>query len=252
MRKSAVAMSHRRGLRASRLFLQVLIYLGRRDGAFADRGGDALDRAVADVAGGEDAGHAGLELEGRAGQVPARRGGGRWPGHTRRRAVAQPDRYRLLFGPPLSGYDAHVQRLIDAAQGSMNLPLDILGADGDRVGLRPPLPLASQLAAWAQPHHPGIDSAIALRAVLFWRRLHGIVSLEIAGNFASVGFDPTSSSRSSWPRSQHDHLSRPHRCPPPHLVRVCPPWQCCVADRSKIERVFNYLSLSGSDSVYLT
>jgi AcrR family transcriptional regulator len=30
-------------------------------------------------------------------------------------AVAQPHRYRLLFGPPLPGYDAHVQRLVEAA-----------------------------------------------------------------------------------------------------------------------------------------
>jgi hypothetical protein len=30
----------------------------------------------------------------------------------------------------------------------------------------------------------------ALRAVLIWSRLHGLVSLEIAGNFASMGIDP--------------------------------------------------------------
>ena len=77
-------------------------------------------------------------------------------------ALAQPHRYRLLFGPPLPGYDAHAQRLVDA----------------------------SQLAAWAQPQDPGIDPATALRAVLIWSYLHGIVSLEIAGNFASMGIDP--------------------------------------------------------------
>jgi hypothetical protein len=37
----------------------------------------------------------------------------------------------------------------------------------------------------------GIDPAIALRAVLIWSRLHGLVSLEIAGNFASMGLDPS-------------------------------------------------------------
>jgi AcrR family transcriptional regulator len=105
-------------------------------------------------------------------------------------ALAQPHRYRLLFGPPLPGYDAHAQRLIDAAQKAMNLLLDILGAAGDRAAISPPQPFASQLAAWAQPHHPGIDPAIALRAVLVWSRLHGFVSLEIAGNFASMGLDP--------------------------------------------------------------
>jgi len=29
-----------------------------------------------------------------------------------------------------------------------------------------------------------------LRAVLIWSCLHGLVSLEIAGNFASMGIDP--------------------------------------------------------------
>ena len=32
----------------------------------------------------------------------------------------------------------------------------------------------------------------ALRAVLAWSRLHGFVSLELAGNFASMGLDPDS------------------------------------------------------------
>jgi AcrR family transcriptional regulator len=105
-------------------------------------------------------------------------------------ALAEPHRYRLLFGPPLPGYDAHGQRLTDAAQKAMNLLLDILSAAGDDTGLLPPQPLASQLTAWAQPHHPGINAATALRAVLVWSRLHGIVSLEIAGNFASMGLDP--------------------------------------------------------------
>jgi hypothetical protein len=39
-------------------------------------------------------------------------------------------------------------------------------------------------------HDPAIDPATALRAVLIWSRLHGLVSLEIAGNFASMGIDP--------------------------------------------------------------
>jgi hypothetical protein len=43
-----------------RLFVQVLVHLGGCDGPFADCGGDAFDRAVADVAGREYAGHAGL------------------------------------------------------------------------------------------------------------------------------------------------------------------------------------------------
>jgi len=109
-------------------------------------------------------------------------------------ALAQPHRYRLLFGPPLPGYDAHAQRLVSAAQKSMDLLLGIFGDLGDRTAAAPPQPLASQLVSWAQ--RPGLgdgppaDPAAALTAVLIWSRLHGIVSLEIAGNFASMGVDP--------------------------------------------------------------
>jgi AcrR family transcriptional regulator len=106
-------------------------------------------------------------------------------------AVAQPHRYRLLFGPPLPGYDAHTYRLVDAGQAAMNLLLDVLRELGQPTATPPPQPLASQLSAWAQPRCPGIDPTAALRAVLVWSRLHGLVSLEIAGNFASMGIDPS-------------------------------------------------------------
>jgi AcrR family transcriptional regulator len=103
-------------------------------------------------------------------------------------ALAQPHRYRLLYGPPLPGYDAHAQRLVDASQAAMNLLLESLRELRDDMDTPPGPPLASQLSAWARPH--GLDPAIVLRAVLVWSRLHGFVTLEIAGNFASMGIDP--------------------------------------------------------------
>jgi hypothetical protein len=41
-------------------------------------------------------------------------------------------------------------------------------------------------------HERGADAspALALRAITLWARLHGHVSLEIGGNFASMGLDP--------------------------------------------------------------
>jgi AcrR family transcriptional regulator len=104
-------------------------------------------------------------------------------------ALAQPHRYRLLFGPPLPGYDAHAQRLVEAAHASMAVLIEILDGLGDPAAPPGP-PLASQLSAWAREHGPGADPATALRAVLAWSRLHGFVSLEIAGNYASMNIDP--------------------------------------------------------------
>jgi AcrR family transcriptional regulator len=105
-------------------------------------------------------------------------------------ALAQPHRYRLLFGPPLPGYDAHAQRLVAASEASMNLLLDVLRELGDRAPAPAIQPLTAQLAAWAQTHAFDADPAVALRAILIWSRLHGLVSLEIAGNFTSMGIDP--------------------------------------------------------------
>ncbi len=106
----------------------------------------------------------------------------------RRWAGAEPHRYRLLFGPPLPGYQAHAQRLVAASWAAMNLLLGALrgfAADGEE----PTGPLAAELAAWVHDHDSRIDAATALRALLIWSQLHGIVSLEIAGNFASMGID---------------------------------------------------------------
>ena len=105
-------------------------------------------------------------------------------------ALAQPHRYRLLFGPPLPGYDAHAQRLVQASHAAMAILVEALGELGDPVAPAPGPPLASQLAAWARQHNLEADPTTALRALLVWSRLHGFVSLEIAGNYASMGIDP--------------------------------------------------------------
>jgi AcrR family transcriptional regulator len=96
-------------------------------------------------------------------------------------AVAQPHRYRLLFGAPLPGYDAHDEHLVVAAQRVMTVVFPALTPAtpvGDPT-------LEAQLAAWA----PEVEPGRALAGVTAWSRLHGIVTLEIEGNFASMGLD---------------------------------------------------------------
>lgn len=105
-------------------------------------------------------------------------------------ALAQPSRYRILFNPPLPGYDAHAQRLVDAAQAAMNVLLAVLPDSTPDAALRPARGLAKQLMTWADTNRLDVTPEVALRAVLVWSRLHGFVSLELAGNFASMGIDP--------------------------------------------------------------
>jgi len=100
-------------------------------------------------------------------------------------ALAQPHRYRLLFGPPLPGYDAHDKRLVEASQRSMNAVLAVVPGDAPP----PPRALSRDLARWAKSRGLETDPPRALTAVAMWTRLHGFVSLEIGGNFASMGLD---------------------------------------------------------------
>jgi AcrR family transcriptional regulator len=104
-------------------------------------------------------------------------------------ANAEPHRYRLLFAAPLPGYDAQSGRLVAASQKAMDVLLDVL------VELAPATPvsrsLGDQLTRWAYDRkRADVSPAMAQLAVVTWTRLHGFVSLEIEGNYASMGLDP--------------------------------------------------------------
>ncbi|MGO9789558.1 MAG: TetR/AcrR family transcriptional regulator [Solirubrobacteraceae bacterium] len=119
---------------------------------------------------------------------PTRRRFGTFARTYRGWALAQPHRYQLLFGPPLPGYDAHAERLIEAAQALMDLLIRTLPAPSNT--LRPTKPLAAELTRWANARGAQVDPSTALHAVLTWSHMHGFVSLEIAGNYASMNIDP--------------------------------------------------------------
>jgi AcrR family transcriptional regulator len=105
-------------------------------------------------------------------------------------ALAQPHRYRLLFAAPLPGYDAHSQRLVAASQAAMNVLLEVLGEAGPGEPGDSPARLDRQLERWARDRGlAGVDPHLARRAIVIWARLHGLVSLEIEGNFAAMGLD---------------------------------------------------------------
>lgn len=106
-------------------------------------------------------------------------------------ANAQPHRYRLLFAAPLPGYDAQSARLVDASRAAMIVLLDVLGGLAPPDAQRRDGRLDRQLQRWSESRElADVDPALALRAIIAWSRLHGLVSLEIEGNFASMGIDP--------------------------------------------------------------
>src|SRR5260221_9968182 len=85
-------------------------------------------------------------------------------------ALGQPHRYRLLFGPPLPGYDAHAQRLVEAAQASVKSLLGVPRELGDPTPPPPAEPLPSQLLALGRPQGPGIERPMAFVPIISWTR----------------------------------------------------------------------------------
>ncbi|RSN55340.1 TetR family transcriptional regulator [Amycolatopsis sp. WAC 04182] len=102
-------------------------------------------------------------------------------------ALADPQRYLFVYGTPIPGYRAPG----DTTEISNEIMADLLrvhaAAPGDgRV---------TALDGHVEGHREwagGVpaSSAVLRRAVTFWTRVHGVLSLELAGHFAGMGFDP--------------------------------------------------------------
>ncbi|MFI0966358.1 TetR/AcrR family transcriptional regulator [Streptomyces sp. NPDC021080] len=106
-------------------------------------------------------------------------------------ALAEPHRYRLLFRAPLQGYDAQAASLVEASQPAMNVLLDAVSALAESPP-RVPQDAAAQFREWRERHgFEDVPEAVAARSTLLWAHLHGTVTLEIEGNFGSMGIDPS-------------------------------------------------------------
>ncbi|MEU6130959.1 TetR/AcrR family transcriptional regulator [Saccharopolyspora sp. NPDC047091] len=106
-------------------------------------------------------------------------------------ALAQPHRYLLLFGTPVPGYAAP-EETYDLADRGMR-PLLSVFAELAPADLPPSrTALDRQLTAWRAERAGGEPAppAALRRGVLAWTRLHGLISLEVQGQFAGTGVDP--------------------------------------------------------------
>ncbi|MFJ4093919.1 TetR/AcrR family transcriptional regulator [Kitasatospora sp. NPDC089913] len=103
-------------------------------------------------------------------------------------ALADPQRYLLVYGTPVPGYQAPE----DTRAISQEIAVTLLDACATTLpGDAPGSPLATHLAdhrTWAAAH-PAPPEALAL-FLRFWTRLHGVLSLELAGHFTGMQFDP--------------------------------------------------------------
>ncbi|MEU6065397.1 TetR/AcrR family transcriptional regulator [Streptomyces sp. NPDC047082] len=114
----------------------------------------------------------------------------------RRWALADPQRYFLVYGTPVPGYHAP-DDITAIAQEIMAALLDVCVAAGaeahgpDAFDAHRRDAFDAHLAdhrQWAAGH-PAPPAALH-RALVCWTRLHGHLSLELAGHFTGMGFDP--------------------------------------------------------------
>ncbi|WP_329080538.1 MULTISPECIES: TetR/AcrR family transcriptional regulator [unclassified Streptosporangium] len=148
-------------------------YFGSRDELITELIGDAY-RGLAKTF--RSAAEAGADLAGLAHAL-------------RRWAIEDPQRYFLIYGTPVPGYHAPddvtaiaseiMATLLDACvAGSPDT--DAATAFGEHL---------RHHRRWAGDH-PAPPAALH-RALSFWARLHGALSLELAGHFTGMGFDPS-------------------------------------------------------------
>jgi len=101
-------------------------------------------------------------------------------------ARSDPQRYFLIYGTPVPGYHApddttaisfEVMAVLIEACGA-------LGSEGPETSFDAHL---GDHREWARGHPA--PAAVLHRALAFWTRLHGVLSLELAGHFAGMLFD---------------------------------------------------------------
>ncbi|MFE6491548.1 TetR/AcrR family transcriptional regulator [Streptomyces sp. NPDC057748] len=105
-------------------------------------------------------------------------------------ALEDPQRYFLIYGTPVPGYRApdDITGISNEIMATLLDACTPLAPDAPDVPATPFRTHLEDRRAWAGGH-PAPPAALH-RALTFWTRLHGVLSLELAGHFTAMGFDP--------------------------------------------------------------
>ncbi|QRN99642.1 TetR/AcrR family transcriptional regulator [Archangium violaceum] len=106
-------------------------------------------------------------------------------------ALKHPRRYALLFGGRAEEFKDPAEAIAEIHEGMLLLLRLLADIAGDRPVTRPPDALDRQLTAWSRRRAGNVSFPphILRLGVLFWTRLHGIVSLELSSVFKDMGLD---------------------------------------------------------------
>ncbi|WP_432902559.1 TetR/AcrR family transcriptional regulator [Micromonospora matsumotoense] len=102
-------------------------------------------------------------------------------------ALDDPQRYLLIWGTPVPGYHA--------PDDTTAISTEIMATIVDAYHRRDVPPTGRRIEAHLDSHRgwavdPAVPAATLRQALAFWTRVHGVLSLELAGHFAGMGFDP--------------------------------------------------------------
>lgn len=101
-------------------------------------------------------------------------------------ALDEPQRYLLLFGSPVPGFQAPAHT-VDLAQRTLTVFAEVL-AEIPETSSHPAL--ERQFGIWIGKRGTNVPPAALKRAVIGWTRMHGVLSLEVEGHFEMMGIDP--------------------------------------------------------------
>jgi AcrR family transcriptional regulator len=112
---------------------------------------------------------------------------------TRQWALSQPHRYRLVFGSSYGSGKLDPDRIIPAAQRTMETVLAALSELGppERAATVSDPELRRELVDWGNGSQDSShDARVLFLGLAAWTRIHGIISLEIEGFFEQIGIEP--------------------------------------------------------------
>jgi len=106
-------------------------------------------------------------------------------------ALVQPHQYLLLYGTPVPGYVAPddttslARRVLTPFLNALSALPIAEAPHGSHLSV-----LELQLATSVSATDAHISGSVMRRGLVWWTRLHGLISLEVEGHFSSMGFDP--------------------------------------------------------------